>query len=44
MFAGFSAVEATPVKTIYDTKRLPPRVAALVPDALGWFITLRATK
>ena len=44
LFTGFASFEATPVKTASDTNRLPPRLAAFVPDAFGWYVTLRATK
>jgi len=44
LFAGFRSFQAAPVKTASDTNRLPPRLAMLVPDAFGWYVTLRATK
>jgi ubiquinone/menaquinone biosynthesis C-methylase UbiE len=44
LFADFSHVTATPIKTIYDTHRLPRWLAATLPDAFGWFVGLRATK
>lgn len=44
LFAGFAHVKATPIKTVYDTERLPRWLAATVPDAFGWFVGLRANK
>jgi ubiquinone/menaquinone biosynthesis C-methylase UbiE len=44
LFGAFSHVEATKLRTVYDTHRLPAPLAAIVPDACGWFIAVRAQK
>ncbi|HUG93176.1 MAG TPA: class I SAM-dependent methyltransferase [Planctomycetaceae bacterium] len=43
LFADFAHVEAAKSLTPYDTRRLPPVLAGLLPDACGWFIGIRAT-
>jgi ubiquinone/menaquinone biosynthesis C-methylase UbiE len=43
MFGRFSRVEVRTVATVYDRKWLGP-LAALVPDALGWNVVVRAVK
>lgn len=44
LFDRFAAVESAPILTPYDTRRLPRPIAALMPDAVGFFRTVRATK
>jgi ubiquinone/menaquinone biosynthesis C-methylase UbiE len=44
LFADFTRFKAAPIKTVYDTRRLPRWVAAAVPDAFGWFVGLHAEK
>jgi ubiquinone/menaquinone biosynthesis C-methylase UbiE len=44
MFQMFSQIRTEKVVTPYDTRRLPPFLAQIVPPALGWFMTIRATK
>jgi ubiquinone/menaquinone biosynthesis C-methylase UbiE len=44
LFASFSAVTTVPYVTPYDTARLPAWFARTLPDALGWFIAVRAVK
>ncbi len=44
MFAVFPSVQLIPYLTPYDTARLPGWLARLLPDALGWFVAVRATK
>lgn len=44
MFSAFTSVQTISLLTPYDTARLPPWLARLLPDCLGWFIAVRATK
>lgn len=44
LFGRFGGVEIWPIVTPYDTRRLPPALASLVPPVLGWFLAIRATK
>jgi ubiquinone/menaquinone biosynthesis C-methylase UbiE len=44
LFSEFSTVQATPVMTVYDRKRLPSWFCKWIPDDFGWFIGLQATR
>jgi ubiquinone/menaquinone biosynthesis C-methylase UbiE len=44
MFGAIGPVQLVKYLTPYDTARLPGAVARLVPDALGWFVAIRATR
>lgn len=44
LFGGFSQVQVIPLLTTYDTAYLPGWLARLLPDALGWFLAVRATR
>jgi ubiquinone/menaquinone biosynthesis C-methylase UbiE len=44
MFGGFASVHTIPLLTTYDTVYLPLWLARLLPNSLGWFIVVRATK
>jgi ubiquinone/menaquinone biosynthesis C-methylase UbiE len=44
LFGQFQSVSASKMVTYYDTRRLPRHFANIVPNALGWFITLRCMK
>ncbi len=44
LFGAIGAVQLVPYLTPYDTARLPAWIARLVPDILGWFVAIRATK
>jgi ubiquinone/menaquinone biosynthesis C-methylase UbiE len=44
MFSAFDATQTISLLTPYDTARLPRWAANLMPDSLGWFIAVRATK
>jgi ubiquinone/menaquinone biosynthesis C-methylase UbiE len=44
MFGEFAAVSTIPILTPYDTVRLPLWLARLMPNGLGWFIAVRATR
>lgn len=44
MFGAIGPVELIPLVTPYDTARMPEWLAGLVPDALGWFVGLRAER
>jgi len=44
LFAAFGEVETACVLTPYDTRYLPRQVAALIPDNLGFFRTIRCRK
>lgn len=44
LFGGFDRVETTSYLTPYDTARLPRWAARCLPDALGWFLAVRATR
>jgi SAM-dependent methyltransferase len=44
LYASFSSLELSKVLTPYDTARLPPALAALLPDSIGWNIAIRAVK
>lgn len=44
MFAAFRDVHVAPAMTPYDLQHLPPLLGHWLPDALGSFILIRATK
>jgi ubiquinone/menaquinone biosynthesis C-methylase UbiE len=44
LFGAFGSVQTIPLLTPYDTASLPGWLAHLLPDALGWFIAVRAIK
>lgn len=44
IFGAYARVSAIPILTPYDTSRIPRPIASLLPDALGWFIAVRAVK
>jgi SAM-dependent methyltransferase len=44
LFGSFSDIDARPTVTHYDRLRLPQWVGALLPDRVGWFILIRATR
>lgn len=44
MFSQFSEFSAKPIITAYDMRGLPHQLTKLVPERLGWFIAIRATK
>jgi ubiquinone/menaquinone biosynthesis C-methylase UbiE len=44
LFGRFAAVESAPVLTPYDKRYLPRFAAAVLPDAVGFFRTVRAVK
>jgi ubiquinone/menaquinone biosynthesis C-methylase UbiE len=44
LFAGFSSCSTRRFATEWDRSRLPRRLAALLPDAVGWFIAIEADR
>lgn len=44
MFAAFGTVQTCKILTPYDADHLPRWLAALLPDAAGWNIAVKATK
>jgi SAM-dependent methyltransferase len=44
LFGRFARVESTPVLTPYDLRYLPRWAGAVMPDAVGFFRTIRAAK
>ena len=44
LFSEFSTVQATPIMTAYDRKRLPSWICQWVPNDCGWFIGLQVVK
>ena len=44
LFARFSSCETGSLLTPYDRQHLPAWLAGLLPNAAGWFITIRARK
>jgi ubiquinone/menaquinone biosynthesis C-methylase UbiE len=44
LFAAFRGVEVRPVLTAEDTRYLPRPLAAIIPDAWGFFQTIRCSK
>jgi ubiquinone/menaquinone biosynthesis C-methylase UbiE len=44
LFRSFAAVESAPVLTPHDVRFLPRWLGAVMPDAVGFFRTIRATK
>lgn len=44
LFSGFRALSAQKIITYYDKKRIPSFISRILPDDLGWFVALRATK
>ena len=44
LFGAYARASAIPILTPYDTSRIPRAVASVLPDALGWFIAVRAVK
>jgi len=44
LFGEFSQVQVIPLLTTYDTAYLPDWLARLLPDGLGWFLAVRATR
>jgi SAM-dependent methyltransferase len=44
LFGRFTSVSTRPVVTEYDTRNLPRWVAGLIPQRLGWFITIDARR
>jgi ubiquinone/menaquinone biosynthesis C-methylase UbiE len=44
LFGRFSKVESAPVLTPHDTRYLPRFVSAVIPDAAGFFRTIRCVK
>lgn len=44
LFARFSSCDTGSILTPYDRRHLPAWLAGLLPDAAGWFITIRAQK
>ncbi len=44
LFGAFASARTIPLLTTYDTAYLPLWLVRLLPEALGWFIAVRATK
>lgn len=44
MFGSYSSAHTIALLTPYDTARLPLWLARLLPNSLGWFIAVRATR
>jgi ubiquinone/menaquinone biosynthesis C-methylase UbiE len=44
LFAAFSSCSTHRIATEWDRSRLPRRLGALLPDAVGWFIAIEATR
>ena len=44
LFSGFASAHTIPLLTPYDTARLPLWLARSLPNSLGWFLAVRATR
>jgi ubiquinone/menaquinone biosynthesis C-methylase UbiE len=44
LFAGFSHINIIPLLTLGDTRRLPKWLVGILPNSLGWFLGIRATR
>jgi ubiquinone/menaquinone biosynthesis C-methylase UbiE len=44
MFGEFRDVQVTPILTYYDTRELPGFAVKFLPQSLGWFLAIRATR
>lgn len=44
LFAGFETCTTRRIATVWDRSRFPRAVGALIPDSLGWFIAIEATR
>jgi ubiquinone/menaquinone biosynthesis C-methylase UbiE len=44
LFASFSSCSTRRSATVWDRSRFPRRIGAAIPDSLGWFIGIQATR
>jgi SAM-dependent methyltransferase len=44
IFAGFTSCSTRRTATVWDRSRLPKPIGSLIPDFLGWFIAIEATR